>query len=183
MMRIAVPPTDPPTTVDACRAWAVYWAQTQPHRPQILFDHVTHVRPVDMNGAGVGLQQAQDEPQDGRLARPGAAQDDLGGAGGEIEAHPLENRAVEREVHVAERDDGLVGILRARRRLRGGGSRPGGEAEDGTDRLAHHTTGNRIRRSLVMKKSEERIVTDATTTDRVVESPTPCVPPEVLRPM
>ena len=35
MLRIAVPPTDPATTVSACRAWAAYWAQTAPHRPQI----------------------------------------------------------------------------------------------------------------------------------------------------
>ena len=34
-----------------------------------------------------------------------------------------------------------------------------------------------------MKKSEERISTEATTTERVVERPTPCVPPVVVRPM
>ncbi len=35
MLRVAVPPTDIPTTVSACEAWAAYWARTQPHRPQI----------------------------------------------------------------------------------------------------------------------------------------------------
>jgi ATP-dependent Clp protease ATP-binding subunit ClpC len=35
MLRITVPPTDPPTTVSACHAWAAYWARTAPHRPQI----------------------------------------------------------------------------------------------------------------------------------------------------
>ncbi len=35
MLRVAVPATDPAVTVEACQAWAKYWAQTQPHRPQI----------------------------------------------------------------------------------------------------------------------------------------------------
>jgi ATP-dependent Clp protease ATP-binding subunit ClpC len=35
MLRVTVPPTDPATTVAACRAWAAHWATTQPHRPQI----------------------------------------------------------------------------------------------------------------------------------------------------
>jgi len=35
MLRIAVPPTDPATTVMACHAWAAHWAHTAPHRPQI----------------------------------------------------------------------------------------------------------------------------------------------------
>ncbi len=35
MLRITVPPTDPPTTIAACRAWAAYWRRTQPQRPQI----------------------------------------------------------------------------------------------------------------------------------------------------
>jgi len=35
MLRVAVSPTDPTTTIAACHAWAAYWAQTQPHRPQI----------------------------------------------------------------------------------------------------------------------------------------------------
>ena len=35
MLRVHVPPTDPPTTIAACRAWAAHWATTQPHRPQI----------------------------------------------------------------------------------------------------------------------------------------------------
>jgi len=35
MLRVTVPPTDPPTTEAACLAWAAYWAKTQPHRPQI----------------------------------------------------------------------------------------------------------------------------------------------------
>jgi ATP-dependent Clp protease ATP-binding subunit ClpC len=35
MVRIAVPATDPATTVAACRAWAAHWARTAPHRPQI----------------------------------------------------------------------------------------------------------------------------------------------------
>ncbi|HEX3762945.1 MAG TPA: AAA family ATPase, partial [Kofleriaceae bacterium] len=35
MVRIAVPPTDPATTVAACQAWAAHWARTAPHRPQI----------------------------------------------------------------------------------------------------------------------------------------------------
>jgi ATP-dependent Clp protease ATP-binding subunit ClpC len=35
MLRIAVPPTDPATTIAACHAWAAHWARTAPHRPQI----------------------------------------------------------------------------------------------------------------------------------------------------
>ena len=35
MLRVTVPPTDLPTTVRACEAWAAYWARTQPQRPQI----------------------------------------------------------------------------------------------------------------------------------------------------
>ena len=35
MLRVAVAPTDPPTTIAACTAWADYWARTQPQRPQI----------------------------------------------------------------------------------------------------------------------------------------------------
>jgi ATP-dependent Clp protease ATP-binding subunit ClpC len=35
MLRIAVPPTDPATTVAACHAWAAHWARHAPHRPQI----------------------------------------------------------------------------------------------------------------------------------------------------
>jgi ATP-dependent Clp protease ATP-binding subunit ClpC len=35
MLRVTVPPTDPATTIQACTAWASYWAQTQPQRPQI----------------------------------------------------------------------------------------------------------------------------------------------------
>jgi ATP-dependent Clp protease ATP-binding subunit ClpC len=35
MLRVHVPPTDPPTTIEACKAWAAFWKQTQPERPQI----------------------------------------------------------------------------------------------------------------------------------------------------
>ena len=35
MLRVQVPPTDPDTTIAACRAWAAYWLKTQPSRPQI----------------------------------------------------------------------------------------------------------------------------------------------------
>jgi ATP-dependent Clp protease ATP-binding subunit ClpC len=35
MLRVAVAPTDPPTTIAACQAWAEHWARTQPQRPQI----------------------------------------------------------------------------------------------------------------------------------------------------
>ncbi|CAN5909588.1 hypothetical protein BH11MYX2_BH11MYX2_27640 [soil metagenome] len=35
MLRLTVTAMDPPTTVDACRAWAVHWKKTQPQRPQI----------------------------------------------------------------------------------------------------------------------------------------------------
>jgi ATP-dependent Clp protease ATP-binding subunit ClpC len=35
MSRVHVPPTDPATTRDAGRAWAAYWAKTEPGRPQI----------------------------------------------------------------------------------------------------------------------------------------------------
>jgi ATP-dependent Clp protease ATP-binding subunit ClpC len=35
MLRVAVAPTDPPTTIAACRAWSEYWAKTQSQRPQI----------------------------------------------------------------------------------------------------------------------------------------------------
>jgi ATP-dependent Clp protease ATP-binding subunit ClpC len=35
MLRVAVPATDPDTTIAACRAWAADWAKTQPQRPQI----------------------------------------------------------------------------------------------------------------------------------------------------
>ncbi len=35
MLRLAVPPTDPATTIAAARAWAAHWQVTQPHRPQI----------------------------------------------------------------------------------------------------------------------------------------------------
>jgi ATP-dependent Clp protease ATP-binding subunit ClpC len=41
MLRLQVPPTDPGTTVEACRAWAAHWATTQPHRPQIAPAMVT----------------------------------------------------------------------------------------------------------------------------------------------
>src|SRR6185295_17540199 len=50
----------------------------------------------------------EDEAQDGRLPGAGAAQDDLGRAGKEIEAHPLQDRPVEREMHIPEGDEGLV---------------------------------------------------------------------------
>jgi len=40
MLRIAVPPTDPATTVTACHAWAAHWARTAPHRPQIAAEAV-----------------------------------------------------------------------------------------------------------------------------------------------
>jgi ATP-dependent Clp protease ATP-binding subunit ClpC len=35
MLRVQVPPTDPATTIEACRAWAALWKKTQPARPQI----------------------------------------------------------------------------------------------------------------------------------------------------
>jgi ATP-dependent Clp protease ATP-binding subunit ClpC len=35
MLRVAVPPMDPATTIAACTAWAECWARTQPQRPQI----------------------------------------------------------------------------------------------------------------------------------------------------
>jgi ATP-dependent Clp protease ATP-binding subunit ClpC len=35
MLRIAIPPTDPATTLAACSAWAAHWQRTQPHRPQV----------------------------------------------------------------------------------------------------------------------------------------------------
>jgi len=35
MLRVAVPATDPATTIAVCEAWAAYWAHTQPSRPQI----------------------------------------------------------------------------------------------------------------------------------------------------
>src|SRR3569623_1504834 len=35
MLRVQVAPTDPPTTIAACQAWAAQWKKTQPHRPQI----------------------------------------------------------------------------------------------------------------------------------------------------
>src|SRR6185312_4024523 len=35
MLRVTVAPTDPPTTIAACQAWAEHWARTQPQRPQI----------------------------------------------------------------------------------------------------------------------------------------------------
>ncbi|MBV8756891.1 MAG: ATP-dependent Clp protease ATP-binding subunit [Deltaproteobacteria bacterium] len=35
MLRVQVAPTDVPTTIAACQAWAAQWKQTQPHRPQI----------------------------------------------------------------------------------------------------------------------------------------------------
>ena len=35
MLRVAVPPTDPETTIAAGRAWAAYWTANQPERPQI----------------------------------------------------------------------------------------------------------------------------------------------------
>jgi ATP-dependent Clp protease ATP-binding subunit ClpC len=35
MLRVHVAPTDPQTTIEACRAWAAHWQQTQPHKPQI----------------------------------------------------------------------------------------------------------------------------------------------------
>ena len=35
MLRLAVPPTDPETTIAACLAWVALWAKTQPGRPQI----------------------------------------------------------------------------------------------------------------------------------------------------
>ncbi|HSR96930.1 MAG TPA: AAA family ATPase, partial [Kofleriaceae bacterium] len=35
MLRIAVPPTDPETTIAVCHAWAAHWARFAPHRPQI----------------------------------------------------------------------------------------------------------------------------------------------------
>ena len=35
MLRVTVPPLDPQATIAAGRAWAEYWARTQPHRPQI----------------------------------------------------------------------------------------------------------------------------------------------------
>jgi ATP-dependent Clp protease ATP-binding subunit ClpC len=35
MLRVHVTPTDPDTTIAACKAWAAHWAQTQPQRPQI----------------------------------------------------------------------------------------------------------------------------------------------------
>ena len=40
MLRVAVTPTDPPTTVEACQAWARQWAKTQPQRPQISAETV-----------------------------------------------------------------------------------------------------------------------------------------------
>jgi ATP-dependent Clp protease ATP-binding subunit ClpC len=40
MLRLTVPPTDPDTTIDACRAWAHYWAKTQRHRAQIAADAI-----------------------------------------------------------------------------------------------------------------------------------------------
>ncbi len=40
MLRLTVPPTDPDTTIAACRAWAHYWAKTQRHRPQIAADAI-----------------------------------------------------------------------------------------------------------------------------------------------
>ena len=35
MLRVHVPPTDPPTTIEACRAWAAYWKKHEEERPQI----------------------------------------------------------------------------------------------------------------------------------------------------
>jgi ATP-dependent Clp protease ATP-binding subunit ClpC len=35
MLRVHVTPTDPDTTIAACKAWAAHWAKTQPQRPQI----------------------------------------------------------------------------------------------------------------------------------------------------
>jgi len=35
MLRVQVPALDPTQTIDACRAWATYWARSQPQRPQI----------------------------------------------------------------------------------------------------------------------------------------------------
>ena len=35
MLRVHVPPTDPDTTIEACKAWAQYWRKTQSGRPQI----------------------------------------------------------------------------------------------------------------------------------------------------
>jgi ATP-dependent Clp protease ATP-binding subunit ClpC len=40
MLRLTVPPTDPETTIAACRAWAHYWVKTQRHRPQISADAI-----------------------------------------------------------------------------------------------------------------------------------------------
>ncbi|MBL9015421.1 MAG: ATP-dependent Clp protease ATP-binding subunit [Myxococcales bacterium] len=40
MLRVAVTPTDPETTVAACRAWALSWSRTQKARPQIAADTV-----------------------------------------------------------------------------------------------------------------------------------------------
>nr|HEX4317873.1 AAA family ATPase [Kofleriaceae bacterium] len=40
MQRLAVAPTDVPTTTAALHAWAHHWARTQPHRPQVLADTI-----------------------------------------------------------------------------------------------------------------------------------------------
>lgn len=42
MLRVVVAPTDPPTTIDACLAWAAHWRTTQPHRPQIAPEMVAN---------------------------------------------------------------------------------------------------------------------------------------------
>ncbi|MDB4957290.1 MAG: ATP-dependent Clp protease [Myxococcales bacterium] len=40
MLRVHVAPTDPATTIEACRAWGAHWRKTQPQRPQIAHDMV-----------------------------------------------------------------------------------------------------------------------------------------------
>src|SRR6185503_8230684 len=137
------------------RSFLEHHPDLQPDVAQLVLRQPLDLHAVHAHRSRVGLQEAHDQTQDRGLPRARAAQDDLGRAGVQVEAHPLQDRPVEGEPDVAEGDDGLDA----------------------------HDTGNMTSSTLVMKKSEIRISTEATTTDWVVETPTPCVPPVVRSPM
>ena len=60
------------------RAFLEHHAEVLPHRHHLVFGQLIDALALDPDGAGVRLQQAENQLQDGRLAGAAGAQEDLG---------------------------------------------------------------------------------------------------------
>jgi hypothetical protein len=86
-------------------------AQIGANRHHLGLGHLVDALALDPDGAAIGLEQAEDQFQDGRLAGPARAQEDLGMALPDGEAQALEDDLlVEGEVDLFEHDDRGVGV-------------------------------------------------------------------------